>query len=177
MRGFGMRLMGLGCRRLVVRRFLSDARDGLVRAQVGFGDDLAMLPILTLCALALGVRRRRRLSHRRLSFGDYIGALMCGSAAAAWSRSSSRVLWIRRPGDALVVLRRAKLRFVLTGAAVASAAPLASIFVAFVLAMGARFFLDQRQPIGDRDLVVIGMDFGKGQEAVAIAAIVYEGGL
>ena len=43
--------------------------------------------------------------------------------------------------------------------------------------MRARLFLEQGLPVGDRDLVVIGMDFGKGEEAVAVAAIIDEGGL
>ena len=33
---------------------------------------------------------------------------------------------------------------------------------------------DQRLPVGDRDLVVVGMDFAEGQEAVAVAAVVDE---
>ena len=36
---------------------------------------------------------------------------------------------------------------------------------------------DQRLPVGDRDLIVVGMDFAEGEEAVAIAAVVDEGGL
>jgi hypothetical protein len=35
----------------------------------------------------------------------------------------------------------------------------------------------QRLPVGDRDLVVVGMDFGKREEAVAVAAVIHEGGL
>ena len=33
---------------------------------------------------------------------------------------------------------------------------------------------DQRLPVGDRDLVVVGMDFAEGQEAMAVAAIIDE---
>ena len=36
---------------------------------------------------------------------------------------------------------------------------------------------DQRLPVGNRDLVVVGMDFAEGEKAVAIAAVVDEGGL
>ena len=43
--------------------------------------------------------------------------------------------------------------------------------------MRAFFLGDQRLPVGDRDLVVVGMDFRKRQEAVAVAAVVDEGGL
>ncbi len=48
--------------------------------------------------------------------------------------------------------------------------------VGFVLggALGALFFVDQRLPVGDRDLVVIRMDFAESEEAVAVAAIIDE---
>ncbi len=45
------------------------------------------------------------------------------------------------------------------------------------VAMRALFGLDQRLPVGDRDLIVVGMDFRERQEAVAVAAVVDEGGL
>ena len=45
------------------------------------------------------------------------------------------------------------------------------------LAMGAFLGLDQRLTVGDRDLVIVGMDFAEGQKAVAVAAIFDEGGL
>ncbi len=65
------------------------------------------------------------------------------------------------------------------GRAVARATPHAGAAVGlrFGVAVGAFFLVDQRLPVGDRDLVVIGVDFAEGQEAVAIAAIVDEGGL
>ncbi len=37
--------------------------------------------------------------------------------------------------------------------------------------------LDERLPVGDRDLIIIRMDFGKGEESVSIAAVVDEGRL
>ena len=45
------------------------------------------------------------------------------------------------------------------------------------LAMGALVGFDQRLTVGDRDLVVVGMDFAEGEEAVPVAAIFDEGGL
>jgi hypothetical protein len=47
----------------------------------------------------------------------------------------------------------------------------------FGLSMGAFIGLDQRLAIGDRNLIVIGMNFAEGQKPVAIAAIFDEGGL
>ncbi|WP_305764991.1 hypothetical protein [Bradyrhizobium sp. LCT2] len=61
-----------------------------------------------------------------------------------------------------------------TRAAAAVRAVLA-LFLGF--AMGLLLGLDQRLPVGNRDLVVVGMDFAEGEEAVAVAAIFDEGGL
>ena len=47
----------------------------------------------------------------------------------------------------------------------------------FGLAVGAFVGLDQGLPIGDRDLVVVGMDFAEGEEAVTVAAVFDEGRL
>nr|WP_283826952.1 hypothetical protein [Bradyrhizobium diazoefficiens] len=66
-----------------------------------------------------------------------------------------------------------------TGVAVARAAPTVGAVLALFLgfAMGLLLSLDQRLPVGDRDLVVVGMDFAEGEEAVAVAAIFNESGL
>jgi hypothetical protein len=45
------------------------------------------------------------------------------------------------------------------------------------LAMGAFIGLDQRLTVGDRDLVIVRMDFAEGQKTVAVAAIFDEGRL
>ena len=47
----------------------------------------------------------------------------------------------------------------------------------FGFAMGALVGFDQGLTVGDRNLIVIGMDFAEGQKAVAIATIFNEGGL
>ena len=44
-------------------------------------------------------------------------------------------------------------------------------------ALGALVLGDQRLPVGDRDLIVVGMDFAEGEKAVAIAAVIDERGL
>ena len=46
-----------------------------------------------------------------------------------------------------------------------------------LLALGQGFLLKKRLSIGDRNLVIVRMDFGEGEKAVAIAAIVDESGL
>ncbi|WP_461353969.1 hypothetical protein [Bradyrhizobium sp. USDA 4454] len=64
------------------------------------------------------------------------------------------------------------------GIAVTRAAAMTAVLVLFLgLAMGALVGLDQRLTVGDRDLVVIRMDFAEGQEAVTVAAILDEGSL
>ncbi|WP_456732587.1 hypothetical protein [Bradyrhizobium sp. USDA 3364] len=64
------------------------------------------------------------------------------------------------------------------GVAMARPSAMAAVLVLFLgLAMGALVGLDQRLTVGDRDLVVVGMDFAEGQEAVPVAAILDEGSL
>src|ERR1700719_1526777 len=38
----------------------------------------------------------------------------------------------------------------------------------------ALLLVDQRLPVGDRDLIVIGVNFAEGEKAMAVAAIVHE---
>ena len=65
------------------------------------------------------------------------------------------------------------------GVAVTGTAAMAGAVLAlfFGLAMGAFLGLDQRLTVGDRDLVIVRMDFAEGQKTVAVAAIFDEGGL
>ena len=59
-----------------------------------------------------------------------------------------------------------------------AAAVTGTVFGFFLgLAMGAFVGLDQGLTVGDRNLIIIGMDFAEGQEAMAVAAILYEGRL
>jgi hypothetical protein len=62
--------------------------------------------------------------------------------------------------------------------AVTRAAAVGAVFGLFLgFAMGAFVRLDQRLAIGDGDLIIVRMDFAEGQETVAVAAILDEGGL
>ena len=62
--------------------------------------------------------------------------------------------------------------------AVAAAAVTAAAAMMFVVAVafagGAGIVLDQRLTVGDRDLIVVRVDFGERQEAVAVAAVLDE---
>ena len=82
---------------------------------------------------------------------------------------------LRRLRDVLLALR-AHFGFLRARAPMAAAAPLA-LWLLIVVAMRARFFFQQRLTVGDRDLVIIGMDFRESEETVAIAAVVDERGL
>ena len=53
----------------------------------------------------------------------------------------------------------------------------AGVGLGFRLGLGLGLLLQQRLPVGYRDLIVVGMDFAEGQEAVAVAAVVDECGL
>ena len=75
--------------------------------------------------------------------------------------------------DALATAAAARVAMARTATAVVGA-----VFgFLFGLAMGALVGLDQRLAIGDRNLVIIGVDFAEGQKTVTIAAIFDEGGL
>src|SRR5579859_8133759 len=60
--------------------------------------------------------------------------------------------------------------------AMAAAASAAGAVIGIVvgLALLARFLGNKRLPVGDRDLIVVGMDFREGQEAVPVAAVIDE---
>ena len=62
--------------------------------------------------------------------------------------------------------------------AVARPAAVGTVFGFFFgFAMGALVGFDQGLTVGDRNLIIVGMDFAEGQEAVAVAAIFDEGRL
>jgi hypothetical protein len=64
------------------------------------------------------------------------------------------------------------------GIAMARTAAAVTIFVLFLgLAVGALVGLDQRLTVGNRDLVVIWMNFAESEEAMAVAAIFDKGRL
>jgi hypothetical protein len=49
--------------------------------------------------------------------------------------------------------------------------------IGFGVARLARFLRDQRLPVGDRDLVIVGMDFAESEKAMPVAAVIDEAGL
>ena len=55
--------------------------------------------------------------------------------------------------------------------------PRAAVHLIVGGALGAFFLVDQGLPVGNRDLVVVGMDFAEREEPVTIAAVIDEGGL
>jgi hypothetical protein len=64
------------------------------------------------------------------------------------------------------------------GIAVARTAAARTVFALLLgFAMGAFVGLDQGLTVGDRDLIIVRMDFREGEEAVTVAAIFDEGGL
>ena len=62
--------------------------------------------------------------------------------------------------------------------AVARAAAVGTILGFFFgFAVRALVRLDQRLPVGDRNLIIVGVDFAEGEKTVTVAAILDEGGL
>ena len=52
-----------------------------------------------------------------------------------------------------------------------------AIVIFIFIAMRARFFFKKGETISDRNLIIIWVNFRKGQKSVAVAAIFYESGL
>ena len=80
------------------------------------------------------------------------------------------------PGGQRIALHRfvaAGVRTLAVSIAAAARAAVAAMMIVgfFVVACGACVGLDQRLPVGDRDLVIVRVDFGERQESVAIAAV------
>src|SRR5207302_10386020 len=127
------------------------------------------------------VRRMLRRARGRLRQCDRLDrglggdVARCGLARRALVRLAVRALGTvvldRLAVDRLLALSLGSAPVAwMTVAAIAAAG--AAVRFRLGVAMGALFLLDQRLPIGDRDLVVVGMDFAEGEEAVAIAAVV-----
>ena len=71
---------------------------------------------------------------------------------------------------------RSRFNFGLARASMPAAPPFSGRFVV-LLPLRKRLLLQKRLTVGDRNLIIIGMNFGKGQEAVAITTIFDEASL
>ena len=161
----------LGAIRVVVVLLLVD----LLNGGRGFRHDIRGFQIQDLGALCL----LGNLVDQVARFEPH------GRCGLTWVRASleGRCLDVDGPGFSVPVLACVRLG---TSAATAASAPappaprrgliLGCLLGACAALLGG-LLLQQRLPVGDRDLVIVGMNFGEGQEAVAIAAIVDEGRL
>ncbi len=120
---------------------------------VMFGIDALMFAILRVGMILFGVL----VSFVRLGGLRGVGARMFDDLAL----------------DPLAAAAAARVAVARTAAAMVGA-----VFGFFLgLAMGAFVRLDQGLTVGYRDLIIVGMDFAEGEEAVAVAAILDEGRL
>jgi hypothetical protein len=108
-----------------------------------------------------------------MKFGVVVGVLAFG--VEVMRLRGLRRLWARVLDnlalDALATAAAARI-------AVARPAPVRTVFGFFLgLAMGAFVGFDQRLTIGDRNLIIVRMNFAEGEKAVPVAAIFDEGRL
>jgi hypothetical protein len=113
---------------------------------------------------------RHRFGWRRLDFG------LCNRVRLGGHDGLDRVfggnrIFGRHLVDRVRLRRRAPRR------ARASASASAALMVGFGIARFARFLSDQRLSVGDRNLVIVGMDFTEGEKSVPVAAVIDETGL
>src|SRR5262249_50523384 len=155
----GSSLVGTGSDALVDSSWASSIGGSLSAAAAGASS--AGSSAIGSAAMATG----DPASGERSSVASASGA-MCSDAAAMASPSV--------PIGALLVSSRA---FSLARSAPACPPPGSAVGLGLGGALRALVLGDQRLSVGDWDLVIVGMDFAEGQEAVAIAAVVDEGGL
>ena len=139
---------------------------------------IMLVVIVVMIVVAIGVRLMtlvmmdRGLVRAVLMFGMLMVLAILRMVVAGEGGSVRRLGMLDDPALDAVAMPTAARR------AVARTAPAGTVFVLFLgFAMGALVGLDQGLTIGDRDLVIVGMDFAEGEEAVAIAAIFDKGGL
>ena len=113
------------------------------------GDSAAGFARLRRCFALWRTFARRRLCTARFSASAFVISLIRASAAAAATPPP--------PARSCLV--------VLGGLGVSRPALLLGLFV------------EQGLTVGDRDLIVVGVNFSKGEEAVAVAAVIHEGRL
>ena len=125
---------------------------------------MRMIVVIVMCGIGLGVLALVRLGVAVMMLVPLIGLRrLRGIEGGTFHRLAL---------DAVAMAAAA-------GIAVARAAAVAGAVLAlfFRLAVGAFVRLDQRLTVGDRDLIVVVMDFAEGEKTVAVAAIFDEGRL
>ena len=124
----------------------------------------------------IGLARRCR-SARVLGALSAMLACSVGSPAAAPARLRGQRGGRAALGAVSAVARSAASSAGVGSLSLAGCGLGARVGFGFGLGFRLGLFAQQRLPVGDRDLVVVGMDFAEGQEAVTIAAVVDEGRL
>ncbi|WP_283807935.1 hypothetical protein [Bradyrhizobium macuxiense] len=133
---------------------------------------IVMLVIMSMIVIMGMVVRRVLMTF----LGDYVMIVVLGIGGLVVTVLGLPRLRVARALDDLAL--HAVAVTAAAGIAVARTAAVAAVLVFFLgLAMGALIGFDQRLTVGNRDLVVVGMDFAEGEEAVTVTAIFNEGGL
>ena len=161
------------------RRFaaaIAGERRSIFEDQFGLAAAVATAAGLGRACRDFVAARRRRLARRlaRFRFGR-AGRCFADDGIAIHRRGGN----LDRGGIGFAVLGLLAGGRLLVGFALLGLLALRRFLVGFSrpgvgLGEGALLLLDQRLPVGDRDLVVVRMDFREGEEAVAVAAVVDE---
>ncbi len=168
--GFG----GLGVARGFAESMLVTFGVGLVvgggSVMLGGVFGVVMLGGLARC-LAGDDIGRRVLGHRRGGLDGFGGGGFADGGFVRWDGAG--ILYQMLVGNRFAALH------VLALAMAAMAVPAAAAAAAMIgfgvgLALLARFFRQQRLPVGDGNLIIVGVDFREGQEAVSVAAVIDE---
>jgi hypothetical protein len=109
---------------------------------------------------------RRLVANERLLAGRAVGLNANAFLAMTFPAVSRR-------GTAHALVTAARIAAAVTVSAATTAAAAATVFF-FLVTGGACVVFKQRLPVGDRDLIVVRMDFAEREEAVPVAAVIDE---
>ena len=151
---------------------------GRLGGRRAIGLDIAHWAFVGLARFLLSVRLRYEIGggrRRRRHFG--LRRLLGREAAQSGFAGQCFHVRLALAGDLFALHHVAIARSfgaAMAAAIAATSAARAVVGVGVGVARVAFFLRDQRLPVGNRDLVVVGMDFGERQEAVAVAAVIDE---
>jgi hypothetical protein len=134
-----------------------------------------LVPSFERCGVLVVCRGRSSVNTFVLGDHPFVGVSLsdgingCGIASFVVLRLGACFV-DRRAAHAIAATAAARIAMART-----AARPLFGFFLG--LSVGALIVLDQRLPIGDGDLVVVGMNFAESEEPVTVAAIFDKGGL
>jgi hypothetical protein len=164
----------LACR-VIVHRGVSVRIHAMTIGRIGLADALLIVAVVQTRRVGNGLMMGRAVTDMRLLVAGLHRAIG-HSSLAAMAMAIAVAAAVSAAVPASVTSAIASTALAATTATLGAALG-ACVGFRISLGLGRGLLVDQRLPIGHGDLVVVGVDFVKGEEAVAVAAVFDECGL